>query len=193
MKKANIFRSIFWGLIMLIVLTLGIFGVIYNNNEFKDKEDDLERIVNIFNNNSTIKEYEKFDTKIKASLKGKKIIIEYKAATTKTYTFNFKRKYLETNIETNDTIGKVIVMAIADSISVNKGGFEGDIYELFTNENIYKYTLTEGIEYINKGDRYIIKINLENSIEKPLNSNYPNNTENNTQSSDKNNENNSEE
>ena len=75
MKKANIFRCIFWGLIMLIVLSLGIIGVIYNVNSFNDNESDLKRIISIFNNNTTIKDYEKVDTKIEATLKGKNIIV----------------------------------------------------------------------------------------------------------------------
>lgn len=168
MKKANIIRSIFWGLIMLITLSLGITGVIHNIKSFNDSESDLKRIVEIFNNNQTIKDYENVDTKIKASLKGKNIIIEAEMATTKTYKFNFKRDYLETNIETNDALGNVIVMVLADSISVNKGGFEGDTYNAFTTKNVYEYNLDEGIEYKTLNDREQIKISLKNSISKTL-------------------------
>jgi len=150
MKKANILRSIFWGLIMLIVLSLGIIGLVYNINSFKDKENDLNKIVEIFNSNQTIKEYEKVDTTIKASLKGKNIIVEHSAATTKTYTFKFKRNYLETNIEKDDTIGRVILMVIADSIAVNKGSFEGNTYNFFTNGDVDNFTLKLKILTIDK-------------------------------------------
>lgn len=166
MKKANIIRSIFWGIIMLITLSLGIVGVVYNIKSFNDSESDLKRIIEIFNDNQTIKDYEKVDTKINASLKGKNIIVEVKMATTKTYKFNFKRDYLETNIETDDSLGNVIVMVLADSISVNKGGFEGDTYNSFTTKEIYEYTLDEGIEYKTLNDREQIKISLKNSIPK---------------------------
>ncbi len=168
MKKANIFRCIFWGLIMLIVLSLGIIGIIYNVNSFNDNESDLKRIISIFNNNTTIKDYEKVDTKIEATLKGKNIIVEVKSTTDKVYKFNFKRNYLETNIEKDDSIGNIIVMVLADSISVNHGGFEGDTYNSFTNQSVYNYTLDQGIEYNEKNSKYRIKINLENAISKTL-------------------------
>ncbi|MCI8330501.1 MAG: hypothetical protein HFE04_00195, partial [Bacilli bacterium] len=128
MKKANIFRSIFWGLIMLILLALGILGVIHNINSYQEKKNDLEKIVTIFNNNNTIKEYEKVDTKIKATIDGKNIIVNCKTVTNKEYIFTFKREHLETNIAKDDTLGRAIIMVLADSISVNKGNFEGDTY-----------------------------------------------------------------
>ena len=166
MKKANIFRSIFWGLIMLILLSLGIVGVLHNINSYKEKEKDLERIVTLFNNNSTIKDYEKVDTKIKASIEGKNIIIDCKTVTDKEYIFTFKRSYLETNIAKDDTLGRVIIMVLSDSISVNKGNFEGDTYDMFTNNIVDDYKLKDGIEFNDKNDRQTVKISLETSVKK---------------------------
>ena len=166
MKKANIFRSIFWGLIMLILLALGILGVIHNINSYQEKKNDLEKIVTIFNNNNTIKEYEKVDTKINAAIDGKNIIVNCKTVTNKEYIFTFKREHLEINIAKDDTLGRAIIMVLADSISVNKGNFEGDTYNTFTDNKVDNYTLEDGIEFKNTNDRQTVKISLENPVKK---------------------------
>ena len=110
MKKANIFRSIFWGLVMLIFLSGGIIGAVYNNKTFGLKKAELEKIVDIFNNNKRIEDYKKIDTDITASLKGRKIVVTYESVNTKEYVFNFKKDCLVVDLEQSDSIGRFILM-----------------------------------------------------------------------------------
>ncbi len=164
MRKANIIRSIFWGLIAIISLSLGIIGIIYNNNIFDKQKDDLNRIIEIFNNNNTIVNYESIGTYIIASLDGKNIKIKYDGAEKKEYTYKLKNGYLETNLNPNDNIENVILMILADSIAVNKGNLEGDTYSLFNNNSLLNYNLKNGIEYTQKNNKYKVKLNINSPI-----------------------------
>ncbi len=168
MRKANIIRAIVWGFVFLIVLALAIYGFILNYQNFKNYEENLGRIVNIFNTNSNIINYEMVNTHIEAKLKGKKIIVTSSGTINEKYTFKFKNHYLETNIDTLDSFGRMIVMIVSDSVAVNKGGFEGDIYPLFSNDEILNYKLEDGISFETKGNNYKIKINLDDYILKPF-------------------------
>jgi len=74
MKKANIIRSIFWGLLALISLILGILGLLEYNKIFNNKKQDLESIIKIFNSSKMVEEYQNVDSTIKAYLDGKNIV-----------------------------------------------------------------------------------------------------------------------
>lgn len=173
-KKANIIRATFWGIIALIVLILGIMGAIYNNRIFSSRKNELENITILFNNSKFIKNYDTIGTKIYSELKGKNIIVKYESIEEKEYIFKLKNGYLETNIEKNDTIGKIIAMVITDSIAVNKGNIEGNTYPLFNDNTILNYKLNEGIEYNIKNNKYNIKINLDKYLTLPLDYNAGN-------------------
>lgn len=164
MKKANIFRIIFWGFITLICLTCAISGLVYNNILFKNRETDLKNIVNVFNNTKVIKNYESVNTNITATLDGKNIKILYEGVEIKEYKYKLKNGYLQTELKNNDAIGKIILMVLADSIGITKGQVEGEIYTLFNNDIVLNYKLKDGIEYKNKDNYSIVKLNLDNYI-----------------------------
>lgn len=164
MKKANIIRTIFWGFITLICLTCAVSGLVYNNVLFKNRETDLKNIVEVFNNTKVIKNYENVDTTITAQLDGKNIKILYEGVETKEYKYKLKNGYLQTEIKDNDSVGKIILMVLADSIGVTKGQNEGEIYTLFNNDTVLTYKLKDGIEYKNKDNSSIVKLNLDNHI-----------------------------
>ena len=175
MRKANIIRSIFWGLLALILLSLGITGLIYNNKIFNENKNELKRIIEIFNNNNTIKDYSERKTYITATLDGKNINIKYSGVENKEYIYKSKSGYLETTINDTDTIGKIILMVITDSIAVNKGNIEGDSYKIFNDNSIYNYKLKDGIEFSQKmNNNSLVKINLKKSIIKNENSTQEN-------------------
>ena len=164
MKKENLFRTIFWGFITLICLTCAVSGLIYNNILFKNRETDLKNIVEVFNNTKVIKNYESVNTSIIARLDGKNIKISYEGVEIKEYKYKLKNGYLQTELENNDAIGKIILMVLADSIAINKGQNEGEIYTLFNNDTVLTYKLSEGIEYKEKDNYSIIKLNLDKHI-----------------------------
>ena len=164
MKKANIIRAIFWGTIGFLCLSCGIIGLVENYKIFKEREPEISNIITTFNNAELIKNYEKVNTKINAEIINKKIIINYDGVEKKEYIFKIKNGYLETSYNINDSIGKIITMLVTDSIAITKGQSEGNTYNLFNSNSLYSYTLPDGIEYTNKGDKYKVKINLDNYL-----------------------------
>jgi len=162
MNKGNVIRSIFYGLIALILFTLGIMGIIYRIRITNTYKPDLEQIVKIFNSNSLIKEYRLHDNIITATYKGRKIEIKSEGVFSKEYTYYLKNGYLISEFNESDTLGSNILMILTDSISVNNGFKSGEIYSLFNKEELYNYKLIEGIE-INKEEQ-TVKLSLTNPI-----------------------------
>lgn len=147
---------------MLCSLGLGILGLIEKNKQFSSNKDEINSILNIFNSNETIKEYEKVGTIVNASLKGRNIYINF--GDYEDYTFKVFDDYLETNISKSDSIGKIMVMILSDSIAIKAGEEPQSVYPLFNDDTILDYTLDEGIQYTNDGLNYNIKISLVNHI-----------------------------
>ena len=166
-RKSNILRLIFWGLITICLFSAAIVGSIYNNRIFNSRKDDLEKIIMIFENSKIIKNYHSIDTRINAELEGKNIKITYDGADVKEYVFKLKDGYLETNINQNDSIGKIIVMVITDAIAINKGRNEESTYIVFNNNKMLDYKLEEGIEYKKIKDTFNVKINLDTYLNVP--------------------------
>ena len=161
-KKANILRAIFWGVITVILISAGVVGVMYNNEILNSRKDELESIIKIFENSKTVKNYESIDAKITAKFKGKNIRVTYNGAKIEMYDFKLKDGYLETNIDKNDSVGRIIVMVLADAIAVNYGMPEESTFLIFNDDNILKYKLVDGIEYkLKNNNTYNVKINLD--------------------------------
>lgn len=160
----NIIRSIFWGLMSLIMLSLGIMGMLFHNKIFNEKKDDLIKITEAFNKSKIVQTYKNASTDIEAYLDGKNIKIIYHGVETKKYTFKLKNGYLETKIKEKDETGKLLSMVLADSVAIINGQSEGSTYPFFTNNDVLSYSLNDGIEYKRKNDIYVIKINLNNYI-----------------------------
>ena len=176
----NIIRSIFWGSIALILLILGVMGCIYNNRILNTYNNSLEAITEIFNNSKTIRNYETVNTIIKAEVKGKKIIVTADGVLKNEYVYKLKRGYLETTLENNDSLSKIILMVLADSIAVNKGQEREAIYPLFNNDTLLSYKLKDGIEYKKDNENYIVKLSLDYYIFNEAEENIEDNTEENT-------------
>lgn len=159
----NIWRIIFWGIILIISLCAGVLGVIYNNQNFNKRKNDLVNIVETFNSNQLINNYKKIDVNLNAKLSDKNIIVSYTGNVNKDYIFKFKKNYLETTISKNDSIADIVVMLITDSVSTIHGEAQNSINDLF-DSNIYNFKFSDGISYTDKTDKFIVKINLDNYI-----------------------------
>ena len=140
----NIWRIIFWGIILIISLCAGVLGVIYSNQNFNKRKNDLVNIVETFNSNQLINNYKKIDVNLTAKLSDKNIIVSYTGNVNKDYIFKFKKNYLETTINKNDSIGDIVVMLITDSVS---------ILSKITNNEVYKSILYQTINNIVNGDK----------------------------------------
>ena len=87
----NIWRIIFWGIILIISLCAGVLGVIYSNQNFNKRKNDLVNIVETFNSNQLINNYKKIDVNLTAKLSDKNIIVSYTGNVNKDYIFKFKK------------------------------------------------------------------------------------------------------
>lgn len=162
MKKEYIFRTIFWGIIMICSLGLGIFGMIEKDKQLSSNKDEINKILEIFNSNETINEYKRVGTIVTATLKGRNININF--GDYENYTFKVNNDYLETNVSKTDNIAKIIIMILSDSIAVKKGEEPQNVYSYFNEDIVYDYTLKDGIEYTADGLNYNVKISLINHI-----------------------------
>lgn len=161
MKKEYIYRTIFWGLILLIILGLGTYGMIENDKKFDTNREEAQSIVDIFNNNETIKQYKTVGSNVDAKVKKRNIVVSFNE---NNYAFKINDNYLETTISKNDSIGKIITMIMADSIAVKLGSVEKSTYEFFNQDTVYNMTLEQGILYTSIGTDYNIKLNLKTYI-----------------------------
>ncbi len=159
----NIWRIVFWGIVCIMCVCAGVFGVIYSNQNFNSKKSDLENIVETFNNNPLINDYKRVNVNLSASLSGKSIVISYTGNISEDYIFKFRKNYLETTISKSDNIAEIVVMLMADSVSTIHGEAQNSINDLF-DSRIYSYKFEDGISYTDKTDKYLVKINLDNYI-----------------------------
>lgn len=162
MKKNYLFRIIFWSIIFIILLFCGIVGIINSNKNFNNNKDKINKIITIFNNHSTIKEFSNISTNIEASLNNKKIIINYNDINS--YKFTINNNYLETTINKNDSNAKIALMLLADSIAVYYGREEKTTFTYFTSDKVLSLELNDGISYKENNNKYIVKLNLNKYI-----------------------------
>lgn len=156
-------RIIFWGIICFLCLSLGIVGLIYNNRIFNQRKSELNELVNLFNETNIIKKYNSFGININAKLEDKNIIVTYNE---NELIYEFKGNYLEIDTPENSDIIYNITMAVADSIATYYGNNKDYVNEYFTNNQVYSFTLDDGIEFTPKDGQYKIKISLINYIGK---------------------------
>lgn len=162
MKKAYLFRLIFWGIITIIIISLGVIGFLENNKRFDSTKNTLTNITKVFNGNETVQKYNKIGNNVKAKVKNRSIYITFQDDT---YKFKLKEDYLEGKISKNNTTDEMITMLLTDSIYVVNGGATGTIFQLFTDQIIYSYKLNQGIEFISNGEYYIVKIKINEKLE----------------------------
>ena len=164
MKKEYIFRMIFWGIILLLCISAGIYGLLENNKNFTSKKNEVQQIADIFNSNDTIEEYNKIGTEVKAVIKGKKLVIKF--GENKDYTFRIYDNYLETSIDLNSSSDKIIIMILTDSVAIKHGATPKSTYELFNNDSIYNYNFENGISFTKLKEKYKVKINLNTYVKR---------------------------
>ncbi len=136
--------------------------MIENYKDFNIKKEEIEKIINIFNNNETILEFNRVGTRVKATIKNRKLVIDF--GDSKSYKFKINDKYLETNIDKNSSSDKIIIMVLADSIAVKYGEVPKSVYPLFSDDTIFNYNLNNGINFTDLNDNYNVKISLNTYI-----------------------------
>ena len=131
------------------------------NKKFDTNREEAQSIVDIFNNNETIKQYKNVGSNVDAKVKKRNIVVSFNESN---YAFKINDNYLETTISKDDSIGKIITMIMADSIAVKLGSVEKSTYEFFNQDTVYNMTLEQGILYTSIGTDYNIKLNLKTYI-----------------------------
>ena len=144
--KKNIWRLLFWGLILLICLTLGTVGYLENRRINNEAEVLLNKIKTILNDSNIINKYEESNIKIDINVKGNKLTITFSGSTEKDYVYNLKDNVLSTQYNKNDTTGREMLIAVTDSIAVLNGESSNQVYSIFQNNSIDNYTFDEGIK-----------------------------------------------
>ncbi len=144
--KKNIWRILFWGLILLICLTLGTVGYLENRRINNEAEVFLNKIKTILNDSYIINKYEESNIKIDINVKGNKLTITFSGSTEKDYVYNLRDNVLSTQYNKNDTTGREMLIAVTDSIAVLNGESSNQVYSIFQNNSIDNYTFDEGIK-----------------------------------------------
>ena len=144
--KKNIWRILFWGLILLICLTLGTVGYLENRRINNEAEVLLNKIKTILNDSYIINKYEESNIKIDINVKGNKLTIRFSGSTEKDYVYSLKDNVLSTQYNKNDSTGREMLIAVTDSIAVLNGESSNQVYSIFQNNSIVNYTFDEGIK-----------------------------------------------
>lgn len=161
----NIYRIIIWGLVFVLCLTAGTYGLYTNYKVLKDKKELINYMVEKFNDSEYLNNFKSNNVIINAKNKGTNIIVTYESYTIIKYTFNIKENHIETSYQKSDSFGKVMVMLMADAVSQYYGTEKGNIYPLFNNnDELYTYTLDKGIIYEEADNTYTVKLNLNKPI-----------------------------
>ena len=144
--KKNIWRILFWGLILILCLTLGTVGYLENRRINDQAEILLNKIKNILKDSYIITKYEESNVKIDINVKGNKLTITFSDSTEKDYVYSLKDNVLSTQYSKNDTTGREMLVAVTDSIAVLNGESSNQVYTVFQNNSIDNYTFEEGIK-----------------------------------------------
>ena len=144
--KKNIWRILFWGLILIICLTLGTVGYLENRRINDEAEVLLNKIKTILNDSYIINKYEESNIEININVKGNKLTITFSGSTEKDYVYSLKNNVLNTQYSKNDMTGREMLIAVTDSIAVLNGESSNQVYSIFQNNSIDNYTFDEGIK-----------------------------------------------
>ena len=197
MKKKNENNKIIFARIMLIVLILIGCVVSYikffnksnenleekpiNSEKSKELDLALDEIVNNFNNNNKIADYEKNNIKLKAIRKNNSIFISYiTESETITYEFIYNNSYLIItvnnsieNIERFKNVFYLITVANQERLGVTNDNISDMITNFFENDTEYKEITVDKsddkntyyIEFNSKIDNTNATNNINNSKE----------------------------
>ena len=157
----NLYRIIFWGIIALLCIGAGVYGIYLRNDSFKKYKDEVKYVVSSFNNSSTTKLYKKNDVTIEASLKGKDLIVTYNGNTKYEYKFKYVNGYYETQVPQSDAFAIVMFKVITDSINKYYGDESENVMDLFDDTNkLLLHSFDEGFSYTSSDGSYTVKIKL---------------------------------
>lgn len=173
MKKGNKTRLIVWGLVWIIVLTLGGFGYYsyLNGHGIKGEvRQNLKPIVETFNKLKGLETYKNAGITINAEIKDTEIIVTYKTTgATATFTFDYQNisneKVLHMKYSSADeATANVIIKSMIESVSIINNHKEGEVFNRFKLEDFYNTTILEGIQIKNGSNENEIYINIGKSI-----------------------------
>lgn len=165
--KKNIWRILFWGLILIMCLTLGMVGYLESKRISDESEILLNKIKSILDDSYIIQRYEDSNIVIETKVKGEKLTITFSSAKENEYTYTLDNDILKTEYNKNDTTAKDILMAVTDSIAVLNGEKSNETFSIFQNSQIDNYTLDEGIEIIYNLNTTKVSLNTKVAV-KPL-------------------------
>ncbi len=161
----NLYRIIFWGLIMALCIAAGVLGVIRKNAGFSESKAEIDYIVKSFNDSPEVKLYYQSGVLITANRDGKDLVINYDGGDKVSYKLKYYNGYLQTTLNQNDAFAIVMLKVIAGSINEYYGDNTRAIYSVFEDSSkLLLYTFNDGIEFSPVENNYIVKLRLGKPI-----------------------------
>ena len=163
--KKNLYRIIFWGLIMALCIAAGVLGVIRKNAGYSESKAEIDYIVKAFNASSAVQIYYRSGVIITADIDGKDLVVNYDGGDKVTYKFKYYSGYLQTTINQSDAFAIVMLKVIAESINEYYGDKTQSIGSVFEdNSKLLLYTFDNGMEFSPSEGNYIVKLRLGKPI-----------------------------
>ena len=163
--KKNLYRIIFWGLIMALCIAAGVLGVIRKNAGYSESKAEIDYIVKAFNASSAVQIYYRSGVIITADTDGKDLVVNYDGGDKVTYKFKYYNGYLQTTINQSDAFAIVMLKVIAESINEYYGDKTQSIGSVFEdNSKLLLYTFDNGMEFSPSEGNYIVKLRLGKPI-----------------------------
>ena len=171
--KNNIYkkRAIFWGLILIIMISCFAFGMTaYYNGEGQDGKtrSTLYPITEKFNQLDDVSLYTLSCREFSAKYSNERIVLRYETNSNKyKYKLDYNNKTKLLTLDTtydNEEDLYTVVKALINAVYVNKGYKAGAVFEKFTIDSFKATTINDGISVVTDGKNYKIDINLDEDI-----------------------------
>lgn len=171
--KNNIYkkRAIFWGLILIIMISCFAFGMTaYYNGEGQDGKtrSTLYPITENFNQLDDVSLYTLSGREFSAKYSNERIVLRYETNSNKyKYKLDYNNKTKLLTLDTtydNEEDLYTVVKALINAVYVNKGYKAGAVFEKFTIDSFKATTINDGISVVTDGKNYKIDINLDEDI-----------------------------
>ena len=171
--KNNIYkkRAIFWGLILIIMISCFAFGMTaYYNGEGQDGKtrSTLYPITENFNQLDDVSLYTRSGRELSAKYSNERIVLRYETNSNKyKYKLDYNNKTKLLTLDTtydNEEDLYTVVKALINAVYVNKGYKAGAVFEKFTIDSFKATTINDGISVVTDGKNYKIDINLDEDI-----------------------------
>lgn len=165
MNEGNKSRASFYLILFILFLSFSVTGYYLSNSGYGKSGEikkHLNPIVDSFNNLSNVKN----NDNIKAKINTDRIEVTYKEDKKKIYTFEFKEtadmKLLDFQYDISDsTNGQKIAEYMLDAISITKSHQEGELFNNFIYNNLYKTTIDNGANLSVKNEVIHLIINID--------------------------------